>query len=280
LTAQDLAGNHRLDYPFSRNSAIALIRTDLQQSLVYRFDLVIGLIKTFILIFIFRSLWTALYGGSSTFAGVTIAQTLTYATISMVISPLFPNSLIQEVGARIRTGDILFDLSRPIYYGSLLLYKMAGEGLTALLTSTIPACIIVSLFPEMAWPISPLVWISFGLSLCLGFITAFLIDFTFALSGFWFTETWGIFYAKWSLTDVFGGKFLPLWIFPPLLEKIALYLPFRGITYTPVAILVGEIGLEQVPLQIGFQIAWIILLAGLSWVIYHLAIRKFAIQGG
>jgi ABC-2 type transport system permease protein len=270
----------RAEPAFFESAGFNLIRVNLQESLVYRFDLVVGLIKTFILIFVFRSLWTALYGGSGTYAGVSLAQTLTYATISMVISPLFPNNLIPEVGARIRSGDILFDLSRPMYYGTLLLYQTIGNGLTALATSAAPAFLVVSLFPETVWPASPLVWIAFLVSLCLGFLTAYLVDFTFALTGFWFTETWGIFFAKWSLTDVLGGKYLPLWIFPPLLGQITLLLPFRGITYTPLAILVAQYGLAQIPLQIGFQIIWILLLLGISRLLYRLAIRKFTIQGG
>jgi ABC-2 type transport system permease protein len=116
--------------------------------------------------------------------------------------------------------------------------------------------------------------------LCLGFLIAFLVDFIFSLAGFWVTETWGIFFAKWSIVDIFGGKFLPLWIFPPGLKQIAFILPFRGIHYTPLAIFVGEVSPQQIPAELGFQALWVILLASLGRFIYAVAVKKLAVQGG
>jgi ABC-2 type transport system permease protein len=261
-------------------AAVTLIKVSLEEKLVYRFDLIIGLIRTAILILVFRYLWIALYGGQATYNGVTLGQTITYAAMSMIVSPLFPNSLIQEVGARIRNGSILFDITRPMYFGNLLLFQMMGQFVATLLTSALPMFVLSFLFVEMDLPKSPVIWLAFLVSLFLGFLTAFLVDFIVSLAGFWLTETWGIFFAKWSLVDVLGGKFLPFWIFPPLAQRVVLALPFRGITYTPLAILVGEVRLARIPAELAIQALWIVILAGLGRVIYATAVRKLAIQGG
>jgi ABC-2 type transport system permease protein len=261
-------------------AAATLIKVSLEEKLVYRFDLIIGLIRTATLILVFRYLWLALYAGQETYNGVTVGQTITYAAMSMIISPLFPNSLILEVGSRIRNGNILFDITRPMYFGNLLLYQMMGQFVATLLTSSLPMFALSFLFVGMAVPKSPMVWLAFLVSLFLGFLTAFLVDFIVSLSGFWLTETWGIYFAKWSLVDILGGKFLPFWIFPPLARQIVLTLPFRGITYTPLAILVGEVKLEWIPAELAIQAFWIILLAGLGRLIYTTAVRKLAVQGG
>jgi ABC-2 type transport system permease protein len=261
-------------------AAATLIKVSLQEKLVYRFDLIVGLIRTAILILVFRYLWMALYGGLTTYGGVTLAQTITYASMSMIISPLFPNSLILDVGNRIRTGSILFDVTRPMYFGNLLLFQTLGQGVAILLTSALPMFALSFLFMQMALPASPLIWLEFLISLCLGFLTAFLVDFLASLTGFWLTETWGIFYAKWSLVDILSGKYLPFWIFPPALKQIILLLPFRGIVYTPLSILGGEVGAAQVPMELAFQVVWIVVLAGLGHLVYAIAVKKLAIQGG
>jgi len=158
-------------------AAATLIKVSLEEKLVYRFDLIVGLIRTAILILVFRYLWLALYAGQETYNGVTVGQTITYAALSMVISPLFPNSLILEVGSRIRNGSILFDITRPIYFGNLLLYQMMGQFVATLLTSSLPMFALTFLFVEMAVPKSPVVWLAFLVSLFLGFLTAFLVGF-------------------------------------------------------------------------------------------------------
>jgi ABC-2 type transport system permease protein len=159
--------------------------------------------------------------------------------MSMIISPLFPNSLILEVGNRIRNGSILFDITRPMYFGNLLLFQMTGQFVATLVTSSLPMFALSFLFVEMTIPKSPVVWLAFLTSLVLGFLTAFLVDFIVSLAGFWLTETWGIYFAKWSLVDILGGKFLPFWIYPAVARQIV-RTTIPGITYTPLAIMVEK----------------------------------------
>jgi len=198
----------------------------------------------------------------------------------MVIGPLYPNSLILDVGGRIRTGNILFDITRPLYYGNLLLFQMSGQFLATLVTSTLPMFVLALFFVELSLPASPLIWLAFGVSLLLGFMVAFLVDYLTSLAGFWLTETWGIFFAKWSISDVLSGKYLPLWIFPPLLRQFALLLPFRGMSYSPLAIFIGQVTPDQIPLELGLQVFWIVALALLGNILYRAAVKKLAVQGG
>jgi ABC-type uncharacterized transport system permease subunit len=257
-----------------------LVRASIKEKLVYRFDLLVGFLRTFILIYVFRYLWLSLYGGRASVDGVSIQQAITYATMSMVIMPLFPSTLVLDVGARMRTGNILFDIMRPLYFGNLLLYQMTGQMIATLATSAAPMFLLSLVFSEIVLSASWLVWLSFGVSLFLGFLIHFLIDFITSMSGFWLTETWGIHYAKWSVVDALSGKYLPLWIFPPLLKSIVSVLPFRGILYSPLAIFVGQIPPERILPELAFQVVWIIALALIGRWAYAVSVRKLAVQGG
>ena len=261
-------------------AAVSLIRASLQEKLVYRFDLLISILRNFILIFVFRYLWLALYGGRAEFAGVSLQQTLTYATMGVIVAPLFPNSLVLDVGGRIRTGNILFDINRPLYFGNLLLYQMLGQFMAALATSVAPMFFITLVFGNMTLPESPIVWLAFSISLLLGFLIAFWIDFIVSLAGFWLTETWGLFFAKMSIVDGLGGKYLPLWIFPPFWMNIVMALPFRGIIYSALAIFIGQVPPSQIPAELGFQLAWVLILSLIGRWGYAAAVRKLSVQGG
>jgi len=200
--------------------------------------------------------------------------------MSMVINPLFPNSLIPEVNARIRSGNVLFDIARPMHYSNLLFFQTVGKSLARFFTSSLPLFIFICLTMKTALPTSVLIWSAFLISLILSFFIAFLIDFIASLSGFWITEIGGIRFLKWSMTDVLSGAYIPLWIFPPAFKKVVLILPFRAIHYTPLSILVGKIDVHQIPSEFGFQLIWIAILFSLSSLFYASVVKKLAVQGG
>ncbi len=263
-----------------RSAFVTVVKVYLQETLVYRFDLVIGLVRTFILVLVFRALWSALYGTQASYLGVSIASITTYAVMSLVINPLFANTLINETNDRIRSGNILFDIARPMTYSNLLLYQTIGKALVRFLTASLPLLLIAGLVLQVSLPASPWVWLAFLASFGLGFLIAFYIDFTVSLLAFWLTDVSGIRFAKWSLSDLLAGVYIPLWLFPTPFKEIALALPFRGINYTPLAILVGNTPLASVPGELVFQIVWIVALIGLSRLTFSFVIRKLAIQGG
>lgn len=273
-------GSVARDRPAWGRAAFGLVKVNLQEKLVYRFDLIIGLVRVFILALVFRQLWIVLYGGREAYAGVTLNQTLTYVIMSIAVMPLFPNSLILEVNDRIRSGNILFDITRPMYYGNLLLFQTMGQSLAILITSSLPLFALAWLLLRLALPASVVVWLAFLVSLILGFFIAFLLDFIASLLGFWMTEISGVRFAKWNITDLLGGRYIPLWVFPFPLKQIALCLPFRGISYTPLSILVEEVSLREVPIELGFQIVWIVLLTCLGRLLYAAVVKKLAVQGG
>ncbi len=263
-----------------RSPFLTVVIIYLQETLVYRFDLVIGLIRTFILVLVFRALWGALYGQQDAYLGVSIASITTYAVMSLVINPLFSNSLILETNERIRSGDILFDITRPMAYADLLLYQTIGKSLVRFLTASLPLFILAALVLGIRLPASPWVWLAFLSSFGLAFLIAFYVDFIVSLAGFWITEIGGIRFAKWSLTDLLAGVYIPLWLFPAPFKAIALALPFRGINYTPLSILVETTPLYRAGWELGFQLLWVIALFGLSRLVFARVVRKLAVQGG
>ena len=74
--------------------------------------------------------------------------------------------------------------------------------------------------------------------------------------------------------------YLPMWIYPPALRRVLAFLPFRGISYTPVALYVGAIPLDGALAALGIQLAWVVILAWGSRRVYAAAMARLAIQGG
>jgi ABC-2 type transport system permease protein len=257
-----------------------LILSHLQVQLAYRDELFSGWAQVFVEIVIFRQLWTALYRGHETIAGVSLPQAMTYAVINSIIARLLTTWIIEDVNNKVRSGDIVIDISRPVGFGSLMCSQAVGEGIAVFLTVSLPVAVIAHLIWGLVLPASVLVWCAFLVSLVAGFLITFLIDYMIGLSAFWFTEVSGFYWSKGSIIAVLGGTYLPLWLYPPSLARILDWLPFKGISYTPLAILVGKIELSQVPAACGIQIIWLIVLLWLSRRIYNAVVKKLVVQGG
>jgi ABC-2 type transport system permease protein len=264
----------------SIRAALALTKVSLLGKLAYPHDLIDDLLQMLIGVLVERQAWIALYGGREAYAGVALAQALTYQVINAIVLRLFSNWIVWDTNEQIQSGDIVFVISRPMYYGHILLFQFIGDALTKLMTVCLPVFLLVCLVFQPALPSSAVVWLAFGLSLVLGFLLSFFVDYVLSLLGFWTTKLGGLFWAKDSIVMILGGSYLPLWIYPPAWKRLLSFLPFQGISYTPVAIFTGQIGLDQVPRAFGVQILWIIVLAWASRRLYTWAMTRLSTQGG
>jgi ABC-2 type transport system permease protein len=246
----------------------------------YPHELFTDLLQMLLQMLVFRQVWIALYAGREAHAGVALAQAVTYQLVNVIVVRLVSTWVLWSANHRIRTGDIVFQITRPMYYGHIMLFEFVGQAITKLLTTSLPMFGVTCLLFRPTLPSSASVWLSFGVSLGLGFLTAFYVDYLLSLIAFWTTELGGLFWAKESIIMILGGTYLPLWIYPPVLRQILAFLPFQGISYTPVAIFVGQIGLSQVPRACVVQLAWLAILAAASRRLYASAMKKLAVQGG
>ena len=264
----------------SIRAAWAQIRVNLEYQFTYPHELFTDLLQMYLQMLVFRQVWIALYAGRDAHAGVTLAQAVTYQLVNVIVVRLFSTWIVWSANNQIRSGDIVFQITRPTYYGHIVLFEFVGQSVTKLVTTSVPMFVVVCLLFRPTLPSSAPVWTSFGVSLGLGFLTAFYLDYILSLIGFWTTELGGLFWAKGSIISILGGTYLPLWIYPPVLRQILAFLPFQGISYTPVAIFVGQIGLDQVARAFVVQIVWLAILAAASRRLYASAMIKLAVQGG
>ncbi len=263
---------------FDRN--LVIFKIGLMQNLVYRFNMIIGLIGSLLGIFILRFLWISLYQNDINSISVSLEQTLTYVIISVIIKRIYPDQLVRVVEERIKTGNIIFDITRPMNLMNLLFSETLGQMLAFFLTTSIPLIIISYLCFSLVLPSSILVWIGFLVSFLFGIIIIFLIDFMFSMTGFWTTGMTGIFFAKKSLISILSGAMIPLWIYPDIITKILEFSPFPAITYIPISIFIGHIPKIDIPTYLLTQFVWIIVLFALSVLLFNKAIKKLTVLGG
>lgn len=124
-------------------------------------------------------LWRALYYGadSTTIAGVTIYQMLTYVVISRFINIASGSGVASYIEARIKNGDIALDLIRPAEPRFLFIFQNLGNTLAGIIFDGLPVFIIsIILLGGIMPPASASIFLLFILSLFFALLINTLIQ--------------------------------------------------------------------------------------------------------
>lgn len=253
-----------------------------QRTLTYRFELWVELFINVLFMLIYVYLWKALYTGKTTVEGYDLTRILTYIVVSQtLLSFHFTLRIARVIEEKVRTGEVVTDLMKPVDFQLMLLATGVGTSFHTVLFNMLPKLLLFYGGLSLSLPSSMLTVGFFIVSVMLGFVILFSIEFLIGILAFWVVEIRGIYFAViWGISWFFSGYFLPLEHYPVLLAKIAEYLPFQAIIYSPTAIYVGRITGKAVVRVLRMQLFWTVALIGLGRLVYRAALRKLVIQGG
>lgn len=110
--------------PWRRYLGIA--RMALQQALAYRGTAIFTVLILFLWIGILFSFWNSAYAGRDEIAGYTHRDMRTYILLAYAINALVGWRTARGMMSRIRTGEIVIDMIRPLNYRTTQLAHAAG----------------------------------------------------------------------------------------------------------------------------------------------------------
>lgn len=258
---------------------LELIRASIRWHYMYRFNALFGIALTGISIYLITLVWKTAYGAQSEVAGIAIGQALTYLTIANLQLYFLRPELSGDIQARIREGQIGFDLSRPVSYPSQLFATAMGDfiGQMPLLLVALPIALTAG---ELSLPPTATAGIGYLLSLFLAWVIAVQLNMLIGLVSFWTLEMTG-FEMMYRLIGNFAtGALVPLWFMPDALRAIIQVLPFQAIVFVPVSIYIGEPATGALWSALLLQAGWgMALVFVIRWV-WSKAFRHTVIQGG
>ncbi|MCB0106289.1 MAG: ABC-2 family transporter protein [Caldilineaceae bacterium] len=260
---------------------LGVMQLAIKTELAYRFEFFSAILGSLLTMLLVYYLWTAIYNSAESMA-MSYSSLITYVCLGQAFSFARPGQrrVIARISSGIRNGNIIFDLVRPADYQALNFAETMGSYLMETLLVSLPAYLVALLFFDIDLPASPEAALGFVLSLGGAFLLVFAFDFFIGLLTFWTFSVWGLTYAKIAVTDILAGTLIPLTLFPGWLRSIALLLPFQGMAYTPLSIYTGAIEGTAIWTSIAGQLAWTVVLFGLTRLLWLKARRRLEIQGG
>jgi ABC-2 type transport system permease protein len=244
----------------------------------YRMEVFTEVASLVVRVYLLRSLWTALYSQNAAPVDLPLHSMITYATVALLMSLILEVDGTRLIREKVREGTIATDLMKPI---SVPFYFFAdGIGQTMLhAILVIPSLAFALLLVHIDVPRAPVLG-AFALSFALGYCVNFFLNFLMNSIAFWTLETFAVqLIVRW-VSDLLSGQIIPLTLFPGLLGRIVLGLPFAAIYSTPLLIYVGIIPPARYASALLVQAMWLGTFAAVSAIVWRAASQRIVIQGG
>jgi ABC-2 type transport system permease protein len=186
-----------------------------------------------------------------------------------------------DLAERIRTGDVITDLLRPIDPVWQMLAADLGRAGHAVVTRFVGPVAVGALAFGLYTPRRPLTYALFVGSALLATVVCFGCRYLVNVAAYWLLDARGP-NTFWTLASgMLGGLFVPLWFFPDALAAALIVLtPFPSVIQLPLDVLVerGSTGRQLGLLAV--QAGWVVAILALCRWAQARGERKLVIQGG
>lgn len=241
------------------------------------FKLLSGILNVVARVSIWQSVF--LHGAGST--DISLAQMVTYAILGATIfSTWDATQILREIGADIRSGNVVSHLMRPYSYPVSLFARQLGVRAHDMLILGLPVAVVMGCVYGFQPPASVGHAALFLLALMLSLFLLFSLSIAVSMIGFWVMDMLALEWFMRGTLALFSGGLVPLWFYPDIVAEAVLYLPFAWITFYPLAIYLGQLDLAAAALQLVYGVGWAAVLAALVAVMWRAACRRMVVQGG
>lgn len=227
------------------------------------------------------SIWTAVYGGSSVINGVSLWQMVTYSVLAVALFSDWDSiELVRDVGASIRSGDIVNQLLKPYAYPASLFARTVGSKLSQVLLIGLPLIAVIAFAFGLVPPASLGHALFFALLCLVSAAMIMAVGIVFGLLSFWVLDAHALEWFMRGFVAFLSGGFVPLWFFPPALSQIVALLPFSWIAYHPMAVYLGQVDLPGAGLTLLGGLAWLAVMVGVIGWLWSRTTGRLVVQGG
>jgi ABC-2 type transport system permease protein len=221
--------------------------------------------------------WLAVLNVRGNIRGFDASDVVTFAFVTQAIHASLQVTWDTPITERIRSGDIVTDLYRPVDLQLWWLAHESGRVAFSVLALGVPPIMVGSLLFDLSLPTTPSVWLLFAMSIALAFFLSYAWRFLVSCSGFWLLDGRGVTMLAGAAFTIASGSGVPLALMPTALGDALHWLPFAGMVQLPIEVLLQKgSALENLALQA----SWAVALLALGHVVLKRAERRLVVHGG
>ncbi|MDP2872008.1 MAG: ABC-2 family transporter protein [Bacillota bacterium] len=235
-----------------------------------------GLVRVMIFDGFFRS--------SSLAQPMSFAHTVTYIWLGQALLGMLPWNGDREVQDLIRTGNVSYELCRPVNLNGLWLSRCVALRSAPTALRAVPVILTASLLmpPEyrLAPPASAAAALAWALTTAGAVLLAAAITNLYSIALLWTISGEGIARLVPPFVALLGGMLIPLSFFPDWMQPLLRWLPFSGLMDVPFRLYLGQLGPGDLAGALAHQLGWAFGLALLGQWLISRGLKRVVVQGG
>ena len=262
---------------------ISIFRIRFLLLIQYRIAALAGLSTQFFFGMIMIMSFQAFFKSGQGMMPMTLSQTITYIWLGQTLLGLLPWNGDREIQKMIRTGDLAYELLRPVSLYQLWFSRVLAQRLAPTLLRCVPLLLITRfLLPEtirIGLPASVDSALYFGLCLFGGILLGCAISNLITIATL-FTIGDGVDRLLPAIVILGSGMVIPIVYFPDWSQMLFKWLPFSGLVDAPYRYYLGLYTIDDLPFSLFHIGIWLILLVAIGQWMLATARHRIIIQGG
>lgn len=246
----------------------------------YRANLLMYLLYWLVSPIVYLAVWTTVANSQGDVKGLTANDFITYYMTLLIVDTLTSDITIHILAYKIQDGTLAGELLKPIHpiLTGTLTNNLAFKALTlmALIPVWLVLCLLFRPDYSVVTPLSLLLAIP---AVALGFGIHFLLGATITCVAFWTTRVYALGEFYFAVVVLFAGQFVPLDLMPPLIQRIAQFLPFQLLIYFPIQLILGRLPAEVIARNFVMGVVWFGIALALFQAVWRAGVKRFSAVG-
>lgn len=251
-----------------------------QTMTVYRGQMIFGLLRHLIVVLMAVILWGIIFKNKISISGFDFRSIVTYYILVEIVDIFYSTTPARVLTRDINTGDLSNYLTKPINYWCYLLFYALGTQIGYVSFSLIFLILSFVIFPSAFFIQTSLLHIlAFLLLVVVCSLIYFQIFFIVGSLTFWISETTHFRSGIKNLLGVFGGRWVPLVFFPLWAQNLLNLTPFPYLFNAIVRTYQGAVDYGQIITYFSNSIFWLLILFGVSTILWRKGQINYAAYG-
>ena len=257
------------------NVFLAVFKGAYRKNFAYRASTLFYYVGSVISVLAQIALWSFLYRDDADSTNYMVA----YVVVVRVLSCLHNRNIASDIEARVRSGDLAIDLIRPVKTSTVFWGEASGNIAAHFVLSGLPILLIFgyAFFKVSVRLGGVLLFIPAAL---LGSVLYSALYMIIGYIAFIVVMNWPYIRIANDTLRFLSGSVVPIALFPPLLQKLSWFFPFRLLYAFPVDLLLGNITGQDIATGFLLLSAWTLALIAALRLVEAAVEKRLVIQGG
>jgi len=246
----------------------------------YRANLMMYLLYWLVSPVVYLAVWTTIARTQGSVGGLTPNDFVTYYLTLLVVDQMTSDITIHLLAYKIQDGTLSGELLRPVHpiLTNTLVNNLAFKALVFMVFVPIWLVLVLLFQPDYSAVTLGSVLTALP-AMALGFGINFMLGSTITSLAFWTTRVFSIAEFYMGLFVLFSGEFVPLQLLPPVIQRLADYLPYQFFIYFPVQLILGRVPPEALPGKFAYGLVWLAVSYLLFRTVWREGLKRFSSVG-